>query len=62
MKKLGKERKKGIQWGLQERLEDSDSVNNIHILSQFYSNMHEKMFRLQTEAEAVGSMPASRTN
>jgi hypothetical protein len=47
MRKTLGNRKKGIQWGMKDRLEDLDFDDDIYLLSQRYSDMKDKLIRLQ---------------
>jgi hypothetical protein len=44
-------KKEGIQWGLQDSLEDLDFAYDICLLSQRYRDMEIKLVKLQREAE-----------
>jgi hypothetical protein len=44
-------RKRVIEWGMKDRLEDLDFVDDICLLSQRYSDMKDKLIRLQQEAK-----------
>jgi hypothetical protein len=39
-------RKRGLQWGLQDRLEDLDFADDICLLSQRYRDMEIKLVKL----------------
>jgi hypothetical protein len=52
-KSLGN-RKRGIEWGMKDRLEDLDFADDICLLSQRYSDMKDKLIRLQHEAKLAG--------
>jgi hypothetical protein len=54
MRKTWGNRKKGIQWGMRDRLEDLDFADDICLLSQRYSDMKDKLIRLQQEIKLAG--------
>ena len=54
MKKVTEEKKRGIQWGLTERLEDLDYADDICLLAQKYVDMEEKFKDLEYKAKKVG--------
>jgi hypothetical protein len=54
MRKVMEKRKRGIQWGLQDRLEDLDFADDICLLSQRYRDMEIKLAKLQREEEDAG--------
>jgi hypothetical protein len=54
MRKVMEKRKRGLQWGLQDRLEDLDFADDICLLSQRYRDMEIKLVKLQREAEDAG--------
>jgi hypothetical protein len=54
MRKVMEKRKRGLQWGLQDRLEDLDFADGICLLSQRYRDMEIKLVKLQREAEDAG--------
>jgi hypothetical protein len=43
--------KMGIQWGMKDRLKDLDFADDVCLLSQRYSDMKDKLIRLQQEAK-----------
>jgi hypothetical protein len=47
-------RKRGIQWGMKERLEDLDYADDICLLAQRSGDMQEKLKRLKEESESAG--------
>lgn len=47
-------RRRGIQWGLHERLEDLDFADDICLLSQRHSDIKFKLDALKKEAEVAG--------
>lgn len=54
MKKVSKNRRRGIQWGLGERLEELNFADNIYFicpLAQSYTDIQTKLNSLQREAE-----------
>jgi len=53
IKKLKGLRKRGIQWSMEERLEDMDYAGDISLLAQRFCDMEEKLKRLKEEAELV---------
>jgi hypothetical protein len=53
MRKTLGNRKRGIQWGMKDRLEDLDFADDICLLSQRYSDMEDKLIRLR-EAKLAG--------
>jgi len=55
MKRVKGLRKRGIQWGMKERLEDPGYANDICLLAQRFCDMKEKRKRLKEEAKLVGS-------
>lgn len=54
MRKAINNKKKGIQWGLTENLEDLDFADDICLLSQNRQHMQDKIEALETEASKVG--------
>lgn len=54
MRKMVGGRKRGIQWGLRDRLEDLDFADDICLLSSRFSDMEGKLRGLQEEAKTVG--------
>lgn len=54
MKKVSKNRRRGIQWGLGERLEELNFADDIYFrcpLAQSYTDIQAKLNSLQREAE-----------
>jgi hypothetical protein len=51
MRKTLEDRKRGIQWGMKDRLEDLDFADDTCLLSQRYSDIKAKLIRLQQEAK-----------
>jgi hypothetical protein len=47
-------RKKGIQWGPYDKLEDLDFSDNICILAQIFKDMEAKLNDLKVEAQNIG--------
>jgi hypothetical protein len=47
-------RKRGIQWGMKDRLKDLDFADDIRLLSQRHVYMRDKLMRLQQEAKLAG--------
>lgn len=54
MKKVVEGGRRGIQWGIHDRLEDLDYADDICLLSQSFQDMDTKLARLQKEAEIAG--------
>jgi hypothetical protein len=54
MRKTLGNRKRGTQWGMKDRLEDLEFANDICLLSQRYSDMKDKLIRLEQEAMPAG--------
>jgi hypothetical protein len=54
MRKVMEKRKKGIQWGLPDILEDLDFADDTCLLSQRYRDMETKLIKLQKDAEDAG--------
>ena len=54
MKRMKGLRKRGIQWSMNERLEDLDYADDICLLAQRFCDMDEKLKRLKEEAELAG--------
>lgn len=54
MRRVTRNRRRGIQWGLRERLEDLDFADDICLLAQRYTDIQAKLHSLQEEAELVG--------
>ena len=51
MKRMKGLRKRGIQWSMNERLEDLDYADDICLLAQRFCSMDEKLKRPKEEAE-----------
>jgi hypothetical protein len=47
-------RKKGILWGLYDKLEDLDFANDICILAQSFKDMEAKLYDLKVQAQNIG--------
>jgi hypothetical protein len=47
-------RKKGILWGLYDKLEDLDFDNDICILAQSFKDMDAKLYDLKVQAQNIG--------
>lgn len=47
-------RRRGIQWGMQNRLEDLDFADDLCLLAQRHSDMREKLLALSDVAKKVG--------
>jgi hypothetical protein len=47
-------RKKGIQWGLYDRLEELDFADDICLLAQSFRDMKAKLNDLKVEAQNTG--------
>jgi hypothetical protein len=47
-------RKRGIQWGMKDWLEDLDSADDTCLLSQRHIDMKAKLMKLQQEAKLAG--------
>jgi hypothetical protein len=54
MKRVKRLRKRGIQWSMNERLEDLDYADDICLLAQRSGDMEEKLKRPKEEAESAG--------
>jgi len=54
MNKVTKERKRGIQWRMMERLENLDFADDICLLAQRSSNIKTNTEKLEEEAAKVG--------
>lgn len=54
MRKVVEGRRRGIQWGLVERLESLEFADDICLLTQKHTDMEEKLQDLEREAGAVG--------
>lgn len=54
MKKTTQEKRRGIQWTPNERLEDLDFADDICLLSHTFKDMSEKLKELEAEAQRVG--------
>jgi hypothetical protein len=56
MRKTLGDRKRGIQWGMKDRLEGLDFADDICLLSQRHAriDMKDKLMRLQQEAKLAG--------
>jgi len=54
MKRMKGLKKRGIQWGMKERLEDLDYADDICLSAQRFCDMEENLTRLKGEAELAG--------
>jgi hypothetical protein len=43
MRRMTGGRKRGIQWDMRDRLEDTDFTDDIHLLAQRFGNVEEKL-------------------
>jgi hypothetical protein len=54
MRRVTEGKRRGIQWGLTEQLEDLDFADDIYLLSQKCRGMAEKLCELEDEEKLVG--------
>ena len=54
MRNLNRDRQRGIQWGLFDKLEDLDFADDLCLLSETHGDMQTKLEDLINEAEKTG--------
>ena len=54
MRNVNRDRRRGIQWGLVNRLEDLDFADNLCMLSKSHGDMQTKLEDLTNKAEKAG--------
>jgi hypothetical protein len=54
MRKMLGARKRGIQWGMRDRLKDLDFADDYCLLAQRFTDMEEKLRCIQEEAKVAG--------